>query len=572
VAKSQYDPPVATAAAPANESRILHEIISTASSSLDLDEVLKAVVRLLSDASAVHACFVYLVDEGGDRLILRAAGEPYGQYVGRIALERGEGLAWWVAEQKKPAFIRDNLLADSRVKHVPELDEERFQSLVSVPILGKDRTLIGVISMHTEAPREFTEDEVEFLVSSASLVAGAIENARLYEESRRRVGELEHLRELGEAIAAAETLDDLLPAVASRSRELLRADACRLYLLDPSSEQLQLRASAPPGAESRAAIPLTELGPELSRRGQVARVAIPLVASDELLGVLQAQGTAEVDLARAVANQTAVAIKKIELIERLTEKNLIKDFFEQLAGGKVLGELEGRAARLGCDLDQPYLVIAASPADDRFEKALRSAASGSLVDRRDDSMRALLRVPAGGGPRLLEILRGVQSELGGSVAIGVSNVCTGAASFPAGFEEARHALLGTTVLLAQPSVMTYDELGPYKYLLPMSLDGAVRDSHQEAVARLAAYDRERSTSLFRTLEEFLHRRGNISATAEALFVHPNTLRQRLRRIMEISELDLRRDDWLMVEIAVKLVKLQEALGTAPLDISGPARL
>jgi hypothetical protein len=42
--------------------------------------------------------------------------------------------------------------------------------------------------------------------------------------------------------------------------------------------------------------------------------------------------------------------------------------------------------------------------------------------------------------------------------------------------------------------------------------------------------------------------------------------------MEISELDLRRDDWLMVEIAVKLVKLQEALGTVPLDISGPARL
>jgi len=66
--------------------------------------------------------------------------------------------------------------------------------------------------------------------------------------------------------------------------------------------------------------------------------------------------------------------------------------------------------------------------------------------------------------------------------------------------------------------------------------------------------------------------SDISASAEALFVHPNTLRQRLRRIMEISELDLRRDDWLMVEIAVKLVKLQEALGTAPLDISGPVRL
>ena len=44
VAKSQYDPPVATAAVPANESRILHEIISTASSSLDLDEVYERVL------------------------------------------------------------------------------------------------------------------------------------------------------------------------------------------------------------------------------------------------------------------------------------------------------------------------------------------------------------------------------------------------------------------------------------------------------------------------------------------------------------------------------------------------
>ncbi|MGH3043170.1 MAG: PucR family transcriptional regulator, partial [Gaiellaceae bacterium] len=88
----------------------------------------------------------------------------------------------------------------------------------------------------------------------------------------------------------------------------------------------------------------------------------------------------------------------------------------------------------------------------------------------------------------------------------------------------------------------------------------VRDAHRDAVARIAEYDRLRSTSLLRTLEEFLRRRGNISATAEALYVHPNTLRQRLRRIGELSGLDLRKDDWLMVEIAVKMVRLQEALG------------
>ena len=121
-------------------------------------------------------------------------------------------------------------------------------------------------------------------------------------------------------------------------------------------------------------------------------------------------------------------------------------------------------------------------------------------------------------------------------------------------------------------MLTYEELGPYKYLLRMSLDGDVRDSHRDAVAKLADYDAERRTSLLRTLEEFLGRRGNISATAEALYVHPNTLRQRLRRIMELSGLDLRRDDWLMVEIAVKLVRLQQALGTAGPDTIPPPRL
>jgi DNA-binding PucR family transcriptional regulator len=169
-------------------------------------------------------------------------------------------------------------------------------------------------------------------------------------------------------------------------------------------------------------------------------------------------------------------------------------------------------------------------------------------------------------------VRALHAELGGAFGVGISNVCRGAESFAAGFEEARHALLGTTVLQPRPTVMTYDELGPYKYFLRMSLDSGLRDSHRDAVARLAEYDRERSTSLLHTLEEFLRRRGNISATAEAVYIHPNTLRQRLRRILELTGLDLRKEDWLMVEIAVKLVKLEQALNTAAADISAADRL
>jgi putative methionine-R-sulfoxide reductase with GAF domain len=521
--------------------------------------VLAAVVRLLSDASAVHATFVYLVEDDGQRLVLRAASEPYSHLVGEIQLERGEGIAWWAAEHKEPAFTQE-LLSDPRTKFVPELEEEKFQSLLSVPIIAREGSVIGVISLHTEAPREFTSAEVEVLTSSASLVAGAIENARLYEETRKRVGELEQLTALAETLTRAQRLDDLLPSIAAQCQELLHASACHLYLLDAGSEELRLRTSAPSSSEGRKTIKLQSLGRELTRSDRSATIALPLVADEELLGLLRAEETDEIEVARGAANQIALALKKIELIERLTEKNLIKDFFEQLAGASVGGDLDGRAARLGCDLDQRYVVVAATPPEGALEKRLAAAAPGSLFDRRDDSIRGLLRVPAAGLDGLLARLGEIDPAAHADLAIGVSNICQGPASFAAGFEEAKNALLGASVIRSAPGVMTYEELGPYKYLLRLPFDTAMRDAHRDAVMQVAEYDRQRNTALVRTLEEFLRRRGNISSTAESLYVHPNTLRQRLRRIQELSGLDLRKDDWLLVEIAVKMVKLQDALG------------
>ncbi|MCY7302683.1 MAG: GAF domain-containing protein [Thermoleophilia bacterium] len=543
----------------ARSDAVLARIISTVASTLELDEVLRAVVRLLSDASGVHACFVYLVED--DALVLRAAGDPYEGLIGKVSLERGNGLAWWAAERNEPAFIPDNLLADPRVAYVPELDEERFQSLLSVPIAARDGTVIGVISAHTEAPHAFTQDEVDFVVTSASLVAAAIENARLYDETRARVEQLEAITELAEVIAGARTLDELLPEVVARSRGLLRSSTCHLYLLAPGSEEFELQASAPASRDSttRTTLGLAELGPELARGGRRSRVAVPLIAGDELLGLLVAEQSTAVELARAVASQIAVGVKKIQLIESLTEKNLIKDFFEALAAGRDGGGIASRAIRLGCDLDRRHVVLAAEPADEALARTLLGLFPGSLFDRREESLHGLLRLPAGGGERAtIEIVRRVHADSPGPLSIGLSSACEGLTSFAGGFEEARQALFGTTVLNRVASVVAFEELGAYKYLLRIAADGGVRDATVDAVRRIAEYDCDRGASLLPTLEEFLKRRGSISATSEALFIHANTLRQRLRRIGDLSGIDLRRDDWLMIEIAVKLVQLRSA--------------
>ncbi len=540
--------------------KFLHEIVSTVASSIELVDVLPAVVRLMSDASGVHGCFIYLLED--ERLVMRAASPPYGRQVGKVAFERGESLAWWAVDHAEPAFIRENALADPRVKYVPELEEERYQSLLAVPLNGRSGEAIGAITAHTEAPREFTDDEVDFIVTSASLVASAIENARLYEEARLRVAELEQLTELAEAIARADALDELLETVAVDARPLLAARACHVYLLDPAREELDLRASDPEPGGARRALGLAELGPELARGGRSSRLAIPLVATGELIGLLVAEGSSRIELGRAVASQVAVGIKKVQVIEQLAEKNLIKDFFEELAGGRARGDLEGRATRLGCDLGQPHVVLVAEPWSDPLARALRSAAPGSLFDHREDSLRALVRLASSSTESFLERVRRLHDELPEPVSIGVSSVCRGEAAFADGFAEAQQALVGTVVLSGKPSVLAYDDLGAYKYLLRVAVDGGIRDATVDAVGKLADYDEQRGAQLLTTLEEFLRRHGSISATSEALYVHPNTLRQRLRRIGELSGLDLRRDDWLAIEIAVKMVKLQHALGAA----------
>ena len=87
--------------------------------------------------------------------------------------------------------------------------------------------------------------------------------------------------------------------------------------------------------------------------------------------------------------------------------------------------------------------------------------------------------------------------------------------------------------------MAYEQLGVYKYLAALDPDKTPRDRHRIAVDALADHDRRRRTALLDTLEEYLARRRSIAETARVLFIHPNTLRQRLDRIERVSGLDAR---------------------------------
>ena len=308
--------------------------------------------------------------------------------------------------------------------------------MVAVPILAKAGDVIGVVVLHTEAPREFDDDVLNFLVHTASLVGGAIENAQLYEEARTAGAGADHAHPAEPGArrghpargplrrrharrpraAPRRRLPDLPPrrrggrAGAGRLRSRGRAGA------EPAAGRHRPRArpDAAGGRRrpARAAQGRTALWPDVDEN---ALLVAPLVARDEQLGMLccLANGRQftdeDAELLGAVANQTAVGLKKAELIERLTAENIVKDMFDALAAGSVEAA-EAKAGEARCDLAGPHLFLhverAPRAGEDapawpelaaRLETRLRRLYPRAFFDSRHDRVRALAPLPTGRG-------------------------------------------------------------------------------------------------------------------------------------------------------------------------------
>jgi GAF domain-containing protein len=593
-----------------DERAYLYQVIQTIGSGPDLETILGGVVRLATAATGCHACLIWFLE--GGRLVLRSSSAPYEHLAGAVSMDLGEGLAGWVVKTRRSAFIKEQALEDPRVKYFPEFEEERFQSLVSVPMFGRDGEVMGVISLHAEAPHEFVRADLDFLEHTASLIAGAVENARLYEETTARVTLLTDLASLLQRIAGAPTLEGVFATVSAGMRELLHAERAEVFLADPDT-RLRLREANPPRHDERSFDTRTLGGdimrdrhshaPEGARHLATAiwgddapdpALFAPLVSGGEYVGLLAVSvpsplpgtGTA----LSAVAAHTAVAIKQHQLIERLQETNVVSDFFRALAGGDATeDELEGMAERLGHDLQAEHLVLQVEPwcgvasrgrrSDRRALAPIKphwrdlarqveeqlSGRLGALCDLADGSLRAVVAIADRSTDDVLRALRDMRwdEREGVGLAVGVSNTCRGREAFPLGFQEAAAAAAVGGLITGRPGVTAYDELGPYKYVLSVAGNDQ-RDPSQQRLELLVEYDRRRGTQLLDTLEGYLDHRGNVVGTSRALFIHPNTLRQRLERIQREAGIDLDREDWLSLAVATKVVKLKELRGQTSL--------
>jgi diguanylate cyclase (GGDEF)-like protein len=176
--------PSLEATAPESVIRILLEVTTALTSTLNLDDVLGEMLSRTIHLASSTAGTIILMDGTGraTRLIASRRGQPYevAEQVLDTVLTRG--LAGWVAEHRCIARV-DDVRTDERWVHIPDT---RYQPLsaVSLPVI-RHGAVLGVISLTHVDARHFDEATVELLSAIAGQAAIAIENAQLFSEVQR---------------------------------------------------------------------------------------------------------------------------------------------------------------------------------------------------------------------------------------------------------------------------------------------------------------------------------------------------------------------------------------------------
>ena len=117
-------------------------------------------------------------------LELRATHDGrFGDPSHRPRMHLGEGITGTSAAEGRPVMIAEAAHLDARFVGFPNLPEDEYESILAVPVLARDR-LEGALNVRTRLPRAFGDDEVALLTAIAGQVGQAIENAKLYEQTR----------------------------------------------------------------------------------------------------------------------------------------------------------------------------------------------------------------------------------------------------------------------------------------------------------------------------------------------------------------------------------------------------
>jgi C4-dicarboxylate-specific signal transduction histidine kinase len=171
---------------------ILHTVAGTVSRSLDVDEVLRTALDALTHVTGHEISSLHLLDDDGVTLRLRGDRglSPGLREINRV-LPVGQGLIGTVVATGKTLNLRNvvrspNLLPAAKAA----VQQDRMRAFLCVPINSRGQRL-GALSLGRQNSDAFGDREVALVEATADQIGSALDNARLYSETRRQLEELQ---------------------------------------------------------------------------------------------------------------------------------------------------------------------------------------------------------------------------------------------------------------------------------------------------------------------------------------------------------------------------------------------
>ncbi len=164
--------------------RTLEDISALIVHSHDLQETLNNIVTLIARRTRSNVCSIYLLEDDGETLVLKATKGLSKSAVGKVRMNTSEGLTGLVVEQRGVIALED-APSHPRYKYFRETKEERFLSFLGLPLF-EHRSPIGVLIIQTKEPRSFTKEEISTVTTIAWQISSIIINAKLLDSMRKK--------------------------------------------------------------------------------------------------------------------------------------------------------------------------------------------------------------------------------------------------------------------------------------------------------------------------------------------------------------------------------------------------
>lgn len=264
-------------AARTKELAALNAIATAVSQSLDLDDVLNRALDKTLEVMEIDAGGIYLLDEGAGvlNIVAQRGFEP--DFVEGIdKLKFGEGFSGRAAQSGQPLLVK-NVSTDPRLTRAVVRDAG-LGSAAIFPLNSKGKVL-GTFFTIARSDREFSEQDVQLLTSIGHQIGVAIENARLYEQARQRMRELEALYLADAELYRHLSLDGVLQALVDIAVDILRADKSSLMVWDEGRKRLEARVARGFSPETMA---LLSFSRGEGTFGHVAATGEPVIVEDAL--------------------------------------------------------------------------------------------------------------------------------------------------------------------------------------------------------------------------------------------------------------------------------------------------